>query len=397
MSQLNPESQTVDLPRAYSGRVRLVVLLHAGFVLTGVVNTMLGPLLPVLSARWALSDQAAGYLFSAQFSGSMLGVVGSSLIIARRGHRVSLMLGLVLMALGSVTLLSGSWTWGILATFTFGAGLGFTIPTTNLLISELNPRRRAAALSFVNFSWTVGAAASSFFVSALLRMHRSRHLLYGIAAMLILVALNLTRISFPNVYPSSENVAKAMPTNVWRSRWVPILGALFFLYVGTEAGVGGWTATYAQRISPGAGTTWVLMPSFFWAALLLGRATAPPLLRVVRELKLAEYGLVLSTIGVSILLAARSLSVVAIGVSMAGLGFSPVFPIAIATLSRKFGASAARIAGTMFALAGAGGATLPWLIGYTSTLSGNLKYGLAIPLFGCVVMLILNVLLSKPE
>jgi fucose permease len=139
------------------------------------------------------------------------------------------------------------------------------------------------------------------------------------------------------------------------------------------------------------------MPSFFWAALLLGRATAPPLLRVVRELKLAEYGLVLSTIGVSILLAARSLSVVAIGVSMAGLGFSSVFPIAIATLSRKFGASAARIAGTMFALAGAGGATLPWLIGYTSTLSGNLKYGLVIPLFGCVVMLILNVLLSKPE
>jgi FHS family glucose/mannose:H+ symporter-like MFS transporter len=387
----------VGLPRAHSGRVRLAVLLHAGFVLTGVVNTMLGPLLPVLSACWALSDQRAGYLFSAQFSGSMLGVMGSSLLMARRGHRLSLILGLGLMALGSMMLLSESWAWGILAAFAFGTGLGFTIPTTNLLISELNPQRRAAALSFVNFSWTVGAAASPFFVSALLRMHRASQMFYGIAAMLILMAVSLTRISFPNSDPSSENVAKAMPTNVWRSRWVPILGALFFLYVGTEAGVGGWTATYAQRISLGAGTTWVLMPSFFWAALLLGRAAAPLLLRVVRELTLAEYGLVLSTIGVGTLLAAKSLSVVAIGVSMAGLGLSSVFPIAIASLSRKFGASASRIAGTMFALAGAGGATLPWLIGYTSTVSGNLKYGLVVPLFGCVVMLILNVLLRKRE
>jgi len=51
----------------------------------------------------------------------------------------------------------------------------------------------------------------------------------------------------------------------------------------------------------------------------------------------------------------------------------------------------------MFALAGAGGATLPWLIGYTSTVAGSLKYGLLVPLFGCIVMLILNVLLAEPE
>lgn len=379
-----------------AGRVRLAVLLHAGFVLTGVVNTMLGPLLPLLSARWRLTDARTGYLFTAQFGGSMLGVMGSSLLMAHRSHRVSLMLGLGLMALGSITLLSETWAWGIFATFAFGIGLGFIIPTTNLLISELNPQKRAAALSFVNFSWTLGAAACPFFISASLRMHRTHHLLYGIAALLILMALSLRLVSVP-MDASSQNGAEAEPTNVWRSRWVPILGALFFLYVGTEAGVGGWTATYAQRISLEPGTTWVLMPSFFWVALLLGRATAPLFLSVVRELTLAEYGLALSITGIATLLVARSLSVVAIGVSLVGLGLSSVFPIAVATLSRKFGASASRIAGVIFALASAGGATLPWLIGYTSTISGNLKYGLAVPLFSCVVMLILNVLLAKPR
>ena len=390
-------TQTIAPAWTPTGSIRLAALLHGGFILTGVVNTMLGPMLPVLSARWALSDERAGYLFMAQFSGSMLGVWGSSFLMTRRGHRASLMLGLGLMATGSVTLLAAGWVWGMVATLVFGMGLGFAIPTTNLLVSELNPEKRAASLSLVNFSWTVGAAACPFFVSALLRMHRSSYLLYGVATLLVLVAVSLTRVSFPNIGPTSEKIASAVPKDLWRSRWVPILGPLFFLYVGTEAGVGGWTATYARRIETGTGIMWVLMPSFFWAALLLGRLTAPVLLRVVGELTLAEYGLALSTIGVGALLAARNLSVVALGVSLAGLGLSSVFPIAIATLSRKFGADASRVAGAMFALAGAGGATLPWLIGYTSTVAGSLKYGLLVPLFGCIVMLILNLLLAEPE
>ena len=390
-------TQTIAPAWTPTGSMRLAALLHGGFILTGVVNTMLGPMLPVLSARWALSDERAGYLFMAQFSGSMLGVWGSSFLMTRRGHRASLMLGLGLMATGSVTLLAAGWVWGMVATLVFGMGLGFAIPTTNLLVSELNPEKRAASLSLVNFSWTVGAAACPFFVSALLRMHRSSYLLYGVATLLVLVAVSLTRVSFPNIGPTSETIASAVPKDLWRSRWVPIFGPLFFLYVGTEAGVGGWTATYARRIDTGSGVMWVLMPSLFWAALLLGRLTAPVLLRVVGELTLAEYGLALSTIGVGALLAARNLSVVALGVSLAGLGLSSVFPIAIATLSRKFGADASRVAGVMFALAGAGGATLPWLIGYTSTVAGSLKYGLLVPLFGCIVMLILNVLLAEPE
>lgn len=396
MLEMNPVPRAVDKPQAQTGSVRLMALLHAGFVLTGVVNTMLGPMLPVLSARWALNDAHAGYLFTAQFSGSMLGVMGSSFLMSRRGHRISVLFGLGLMALGSATLLATSWMLGMLSTLCFGIGLGLAIPTTNLLVSELNPEKRSAALSLINFSWGVGAVSCPFFVAALHRMDRISHLMYGVAALLTLVAVGMTRVSFPVFCPAPDNISR-VETGLWRSRWVPIIGALFFLYVGSEAGVGGWTATYAQRMAAGAGTVWVLMPSLFWAALVLGRATAPVLLRDVRELKLAEFGLVLSMVGVVALLGARNLSAIAIGVSLAGLGFSSVFPIAIATLSHKFGSMASRVAGVMFALAGAGGATLPWLVGYTSTRLGSLKYGLLVPLFGCIVMLILNVLLSKPE
>ena len=47
--------------------------LYAAFVLTGIVTTLLGPVLPVLVSWWGLDDGDAGVLFVAQFAGSMLG------------------------------------------------------------------------------------------------------------------------------------------------------------------------------------------------------------------------------------------------------------------------------------------------------------------------------------
>ncbi|MGC2793539.1 MAG: hypothetical protein WA899_16050, partial [Candidatus Sulfotelmatobacter sp.] len=41
----------------------------------------------------------------------------------------------------------------------------------------------------------------------------------------------------------------------------------------------------------------------------------------------------------------------------------------------------------MFALAGMGGAVMPWFVGLTSTRTGSLRAGLLVPLAGCLAML----------
>jgi len=126
-----------------------------------VVNTCLVRCLPVLSARWALSDARAGYLFTAQFSGSMLGVMGSSSSWSRRGHRISLISGP-----GT----HGAWLGdtprreldaGLLATVCFG--IGTWAYDTNYEPPDLrvNPEKRAAALNLINLSWGVGAVSLS--------------------------------------------------------------------------------------------------------------------------------------------------------------------------------------------------------------------------------------------
>jgi len=94
--------------------------------------------------------------------------------------------------------------------------------------------------------------------------------------------------------------------------------------------------------------------------------------------------------GVISLLVSRSGWTLAASTALAGLGFSSIYPIAIAMLSHKFGAFATRIGGLTFTLAGFGGATLPWLVGYLSTGTGSLRIGLVVPLVGCILMFLLS-------
>ena len=350
------------------------------------MTVLLGPTLPILSARWSINDAQAGYLFTSQFASSIVGVAISIWLIQRRGYRLTLMLGMILMGVGAGILATANWKVGLVSVGVYGAGYGVASATTNLLVSELNPGRRASALNLLNFSWGIGAVGCPFLVAALQRANLMLVFWYGMALLLVLETLFLGLIRLPALKSETRVPTKG---RVWRSRLFSILGALFFVYVGTEVSVGGWIASYARRIDVASGTFSVMTPSFFWGALLVGRALAPILLRQTRETNLASAGLVLSSLGIALLLAAHGMTSIVIGAMLAGLGLSSVFPINISLISRWLGEEGVRFGGIMFALAGLGGATLPWLVGLFSAKTGNLKAGLVVPFLGSTIMLAL--------
>ena len=70
-------------------------LLHADFLLTGIVMTFLGPMLPILAARWAMSDAVSGRLYLTQFISSMFGMLSSAPVVQRRGYRFTFIIGLL--------------------------------------------------------------------------------------------------------------------------------------------------------------------------------------------------------------------------------------------------------------------------------------------------------------
>jgi len=389
MSSVQTRSPARPVPSAAS------FVLHGGFVLMGIVTTLLGPMLPILIGRWTLSDQRAGLFFSAQFCGSMLGV--SSLVpLLRRGYRNTLVCGFSLIAAGVAGLNLGSNIACLAATVLFGCGLGQALSGTNLWVAEVATSRRVAALSILNVMWGIGAIASSPAVMIAQRQGATLWLLYAIAVCALLTALILMGM---NLEPrASEDHDKQMPERqIVSLRSTVSLAALFFLYVGCENSVAGWVASLTRRMHVGAaGDFWALTPMFFWAGLFGGRAAVPLLPLRHNERTLLASGLILAMGGTGFLLQARTFATTVICVATAGVGFASIFPVLVAWLVKAFGERSRRIASIMFALAGLGGATMPWFVGLTSTRTGSLRAGLLVPLAGCVAMFaLITVMLER--
>ncbi len=361
---------------------------HAAFVPIGIVTVLLGQLLPILSARWALNDSQAGALFSAQFLGATVGVLLSGEMVSRWGFRFAIATGLLAMAVGVGTLPFSSHVAGLICIFSYGTGLGLAIPAINLFVAALNPERSGAALSRLNFSWSVGAVACPFIVAAAGKVDKIPLFLVMLSGFLLLVLLGIAARPSSFIEPATARTDEQADTAAvhWNRRSLVVLAALFFLYVGTENGFGGWLASYAQRLGTSSWTLPVMMPSFFYAALMLGRWMAPLVLRKADEIKTARAGLALACTGMAGLVLSRTLPLVVASVSIAGLGLAAVYPITISRLSQEFGPATARVGSLMFTMANFGGASLPWLVGYSSQRFHDLRVGLAVPLVATVLM-----------
>lgn len=361
---------------------------HADFIVTGVVMTLLGPMLPVFERRWSVDDAQAGYLFVAQFVTSMFGMLCSGPLVKRMGYRRTMILGLLLMAAGVILLARGSWFLGLTAVSIFGVGFGATTPAVNLFIADANPEKRAGALNLVNASWGAGAMGCPLLVAAAQRAGNPSIFFYGLAASLLLLGALLVPVRFAADAPREEQGDRSRArAGWWQGGMLPLIVLVFFVYVGTENSVGGWVAAYARRVSLGSAAFWAMTPSFFWGALLAGRVLAPLALRRIRETNVACMGLSLATIGVTILLLANNMTMIVVAACVTGLGLSSIFPINVSLLPYWFGEALPQLSGTIFSAGNLGGAALPWLVGELSSHFGSLRAGFFVPLASALFLL----------
>jgi fucose permease len=358
---------------------------YISFIPIGIATVLLGPMLPMLSARWSLNDAQAGALFTAQYLASTCAVALSGVLVSRWGFRFAINFGMSLMAVGLAFLLSGPKVVGVLCIAAYGGGLGLAVPAANLLVAAVNPDRRSATLNLLNFFWSVGAVACPPLVAAAAKtQHIPLFLLcVSVFSLVVVIGISLMRGNF--VEPSTPaDKSPLLPMIRRQSRPFLFLALLFFLYVGVENGFGQWMASYVKGLGTMTLASAVATPSIFYSSLMVGRWLAPALLRFIAEVKLVQLGLLLACVGMAGLIFSHELPGVAASASAAGLGLSSVYPITISLLSREFGSP--RIGSLMFVLSNIGGGLLPWIVGISSTQFGTLKAGLFVPLLGCVMM-----------
>jgi FHS family glucose/mannose:H+ symporter-like MFS transporter len=367
----------------------LTAYVHAGFVVAGAVTILLGPILPMLAARWSLRDSQTGYFFLAQFLTAILGSAVSSFVIPRWGFKKSFLASFILIAIGVATLGRFEWIGTLISISIYGAGLGFLSPATNLWIGEAAKTGRAGALNLINFSWTAGAMACPFLVEFFDDRNSLLTLIAGLAAASTLLAIASLFLPLDLPVTQAPDAAISHTTHRGRLALTALFGFVFFLHLGTENAIGGWVASYSHRVLDPSSRGWIITPSLFWGGLLAGRAIAPAILKKVSELKLVRAGLSLAVIGVLILITAHGWLGIAGGTIIAGLGVAPVFASLMSWMVRAYGVGARGMAGQLLGIGILGGAFVPWGVGWISTRFGSLKDGLALTLVTLLITILL--------
>src|SRR5437660_1754491 len=305
---------------ATQGHRNLLVLLFAGFVLSGIATTIVGPMLPIFIRRWSLDDGQAGLFSSIQFLAALGGTLASSAIATWRGYKPPLVLGYALMGGGLACLNANTHAVALMATAVFGLGYGLITPGTNLFVAELGGAKSASLLNQLNFAWGAGAMACSALIALALRRNGLGILLSGTAVFGGVLVMGLLFVSF-GVLKHGNDVNTAGVASAAIGLGVPIaLAAMFFIYVAMENGIGIWSAEYDKRLANGITGMTTLAPMFFYAGLTSGRAAAPLFLRHLHAKKIVLGALRLAAPRTAYLIASRSLPVATVAVFLAGLG-----------------------------------------------------------------------------
>jgi MFS transporter, FHS family, glucose/mannose:H+ symporter len=355
-------------------------IILAAFLGTGIGAALPGAMLPLLLARWSMTDAQAGALFFFFFVGSASGA-----LLSRGLLSWSIARGCAATALGAVLLALASRPTALLAITVYGVGLGITMTSASLLQSRRYPADRIAQMARLNLAWSIGACLGPSIALRGAAAHSPQAMLYALSAYFLLVAVLVSR------WVSNVNALPAVPAPGHIAGMPPLLMLLVPLATGIESAAGGWLATYSKRSGETLGVT-VGAVTCFWAGMLISR-----LLQSHRQTSVPEQWMLL--LGPCLMFAALVLVLTSIdgpatltGALLLGVGVGPMYPLLLA-LALRHGEGR----NVIFVAAGAGASLLPLFTGVVSGWTGSLRAGLGVPLLGALTMACLGWSQSSSE
>ena len=366
----------------HPGYARLHFASFLGLFCVGVYATSFGPALPFLAEHFGVSLDRAGLLITVLFVGS-IGASGAIAVYLHRFEaRLLALLGLVIVAAGALGLAAtSSWTVGLLSVGIIGIGDGLLVAAAHSAVAS-TAADVPHGINRLNLWFAVGAVAGPVWAGAILAARGEHAVIYvGVAAISIAVAVLLATV--PRT-PARSHEHEVHGGSI-RSRPVFMMGAVLFLYVGAEIGLGSWVSSYSTEAFGAGVMGGALVTAGYWGALMIGRIVSGSLFARGVSPVTVLLGSIAGALVTSSALALADGSL-AIGVASAfgtGLFFGPIWPAAI-TLASQGSASGAPAA--MVTIGNAGGILFPWLQGKVLVAAGPGR-GIALTALLCLLML----------
>jgi FHS family glucose/mannose:H+ symporter-like MFS transporter len=332
------------------------------------MTVLLGVVLPKVAAAWHLTDSQSGTLLMTLFAGSSLGA-----LFVRRHFQRTLTYGYLLIPIAGLLLAFAPRGLAVPAIFLYGVGLGMAMTSTSMLVGRLFAQKRGAALSFLNFCWSIGSTLCPLLI-ARVPSHLSPATL-GIAVAVIALPFAALPLLGGLQTPAQSSTPghaldQSFPT-------LAIFALAGFIYVGIESAVGGWLTTFTLRTIAWSYARSSLTAACFWGAVLAGRGLAPLVLERISEVRLFRLAVLALMAGMAMLVAAHSPWLLVAGTICTGLALAPIFPLVLSLFMARAGES--KHTGWVFMVSGFGGAVMPWMTGIVSTGMHSLRIGLMVP------------------
>jgi fucose permease len=344
---------------------RLYVLFLAGFVIFGILFTIIGAALPQIIRAFHWSYTLTGVVLAASAIGYFLSTFLCGFLVQRFSPRLVLVTGLLLIAVCMVFFMRWSSPWLNLAlNLLIGLGQGTIEVVTNLEVIHMERKGQSRLMNLMHAAFSVGAIVGPVAVGILVGMGlRGTVVFLAAAGPIAIMALLFGTAKFPPLAQEDEH-GQRQGLRLLRSPILLLLTLFLLLYVGAELGVSTWVSEYFVKVLSTTASTGAFSVSLFWLGLFTGRLGVSLLYKGSRqELILLALSL-LSAIALGFVLLVSSTAAVAVGVFLTGLGLSALYPLVMTMVGRYFKSGFA--VGTAATGGGLGSFTFPFLMAVLS-------------------------------
>jgi len=367
------------------------------YVAFGLVTAVIGVIIDKFQLEFSLSLQIAALLPFAFYLAYGLFSIPFGIAMDRVGARFVLLLGMVLMTLGSFLFyISSNYVIVILMIFTIGIGVTAIQIAGNPFIRELDVPSRYTA----NLTAIVGIGAFGYAISPLLvplvesngLSWSSVYLIFGIINALLLVLLFLAKFPEVNIL-EEEKIKISQVTSLLKNPIILAYSLGIFLYVGAEVGTSSYILIFMNKIHGvtnqdsfwNTDSIWysafpsksALVVALFWLLQAAGRLIIAPMMKHISEKKIFIFHS-LCTILLLLIAIFGNTNISLIAFALVGYftcaSFTSIFSAAINSYDSNHG-TISGILGTAIV----GGAFVGWLVGAIGDLL-NMQWAMVINL-----------------
>ncbi len=354
------------------------------FISLGLAMASLGPILPFLASNTGVSIGQISFLFTARSLGYLAGSAGGGRLYDRfKAHKL-MILSISAMVLAAFFIPLISWFYLLLPVmFLLGLGEGTLDVGGNVNLVWVFQSRVGPYMNALHFFFGVGAFLAPIVITNVMNWTGGA-LTWPLWVLCILFLPGLVgMIMLRSPENPDRDVENATETRR-NGHLVVLMIVVFFMYVGLEAGFGGWIFTYATELGVANETAAAYMNSIFWGALTLGRLISIPLAKKVSPASLLIGNFVLSVVFMAVILI-WPLSPIMIWIGAAGLGLalSSVFPTLLSLAETRMQMTGS-VTGLFFLGGSLGGTLIPSLLGQIFEYIGG--YQVMLTLFGAVLI-----------